>query len=904
MPGDGSKYPEDLSKYQNKILPYASELFGVYQPLIGWKAKQAKERVKNERTYIMKTAFNLMLNDMRFKEIVMTSGPNILGRDTPMPPELDIWTSGAVATYVQSSIMEFMKNNHQRLPSTDKEWFGIINKTGLHKVLTSLNNQRSNSSQPTSQPKISSERLSTISDVQIDNILLKESVLAGIFLEAARDNPQTLADMVGYNVETWETISSFADPLAQFNPKTQLAVLSPIGLINMYREYFFEFDPFLGPPVGHIWISPGGETEVYEIHTRKTTLEREIQSSTESIIKSETSSTDQDDISDAIKADNQQNTKIGLSVSAGVNTGTYHADAAANYGIENIQKSAEETAHKHTRQQSERLSSEIRKNYKTTFKTTVQVEDTSSRRHILRNTSDKLVNYEFRRKMRKVGVQVQRLGCQLCWQIYIDNPGSDLGISQLVHISKPEDLSESGAQPPDAVDEESKSVVVSVSFDFESLGMYWPESSDPNKPIGNAAGNIEYKLNGFNQGEGLTDGPAHLVTFRNLIVAQRNFTQKPPTGYQLAEVKMKSFDKADPKKELPNPCISIEPIKIVDPSKGIFEITLKDVNFQDQPRINFAFDLVFEPTPESIENAKTIYKTKMAEYTGQKKREQHAQFVNAVKERIKLASNIRPRSDEDMREEEKTVIYRQLIEKLTKLAIDNNQTLHVTSELIKSIFEIDKLLYYVAPEWWIPRVGRFKSRQRVSMEGSAPVEETNILKEEDKVSWGGSNAMGFKRDNYMITEDSEPAKMGSSLGWLIQLDGDNHRNAFLNSPWVKAVIPIRPGAEHAALEWLRRSHIEDDDGLRDKYIGTVPGIEEPTIEDALNVLIDKVKSVNETIQSNPSATETVFESGFDPLMGGFRATPENFKVFDQWIEVLPTDQIVAIEFKMPPSIPT
>jgi hypothetical protein len=30
------------------------------------------------------------------------------------------------------------------------------------------------------------------------------------------------------------------------------------------------------------------------------------------------------------------------------------------------------------------------------------------------------------------------------------------------------------------------------------------------------------------------------------------------------------------------------------------------------------------------------------------------------------------------------------------------------------------------------------------------------------------------------------------------LDGDSLRNAFLNTPWVKAVIPIRTGQERAA----------------------------------------------------------------------------------------------------------
>ena len=55
--------------------------------------------------------------------------------------------------------------------------------------------------------------------------------------------------------------------------------------------------------------------------------------------------------------------------------------------------------------------------------------------------------------------------------------------------------------------------------------------------------------------------------------------------------------------------------------------------------------------------------------------------------------------------------------------------------------------------------------------------------------------------------------MGSSLGWMLQLDGDDMRNAFLNAPWVKAVLPIRPGKELEASNWLQQSHVEGTDGL-------------------------------------------------------------------------------------------
>ena len=42
------------------------------------------------------------------------------------------------------------------------------------------------------------------------------------------------------------------------------------------------------------------------------------------------------------------------------------------------------------------------------------------------------------------------------------------------------------------------------------------------------------------------------------------------------------------------------------------------------------------------------------------------------------------------------------------------------------------------------------------------------------------------------------------------------RNAFLNAPWVKAVIPIRPGREKAAINWLKG--VEGMNGITDDVI--------------------------------------------------------------------------------------
>src|SRR5262249_29406421 len=157
------------------------------------------------------------------------------------------------------------------------------------------------------------------------------------------------------------------------------------------------------------------------------------------------------------------------------------------------------------------------------------------------------------------------------------------------------------------------------------------------------------------------------------------------------------------------------------------------------------------------------------------------------------------------------------------------------------------MLYFVAPEWWRPRLhhshqalggmrkpsdissspstngasaavsvfGELKSEALKNVVTSATASQNTQIAPMDTVSWGGAHN---RVDNYYITEESHPAKLGASLGWLLQLDGDNLRNAFLNAPWVKAVIPIRPGKERAAMNWLQRLHVEGTEGLDDKYV--------------------------------------------------------------------------------------
>ena len=145
------------------------------------------------------------------------------------------------------------------------------------------------------------------------------------------------------------------------------------------------------------------------------------------------------------------------------------------------------------------------------------------------------------------------------------------------------------------------------------------------------------------------------------------------------------------------------------------------------------------------------------------------------------------------------------------------------------------------------------------------------------------------------------------MGWLLQMDGDNLRNAFMNAPWVKAVIPIRPGREKAALNWLRVIEGHENDGWDAVYAAVSPEDEQilaelaadgldPTIGNVLEKIADRMEKANGDIKTVLEA-DRVFEHGFDHLAGGFDASVDPAKPFSQWISVLPTDQIVAVDYK-------
>jgi len=930
----------DLTPYTN-VLPYASEIFGVYQPMIGWRSKLMADRFRkgfaNDRARV-----NAQLLG-KFAGVVELDP----GREGTVPRIRDVKPAQLPASRTRSTSTFLTDAIASELPPLEKyndDVWDIIKPAKLSAVLKEVAVPKVTAWASTASGTTPRER-EISPGLLIAEQLTRESTMAGYLLHLKATGQHDTLKKIFYKADLslakLQAVLQFTDPLDYIDPFKDIdrASLSPLGIVHLFRQYFFEFDTFLGPPVSHVWMSPGATVELIEVTTRRTLVEHTLETELETILRTEKSTTDEDEISDAVKQDNKSDTKFGMNATA--NQGWIGGSATASTSIDvgNTQGKAREQTHRRMRQQTEKLATEIRKNVKSTFRTVTETTDTSSKRYVLSNTTDKLINYELRRKMRQVGVQVQDIGTYLCWQAYVDDPGRELGIAKLVHLAKDPEVG--STPPPEAIPMPGQTMTeLAITIPFV------PKTEDtiPEDDMDEA-----YR-NGREVNLDNNDGAAERIKY----IFEGYQMDSEATGYEFESI---DFDYGGSD-------IDIEVINREEPSPGriTFGIKLKHVNFRNASPILVTAKVKWRPTEAIRNQIETENQTKIDTFNEGTSREFKRAFVDAARDRINKASQIKARPFEELREEERITVYRALIQDmLTRdLPMPDDRTRHVVSELLNAIFDIDKMLYFVAPEWWRPRLHRSHQVLGGIRESAAPGgtsggesrttggtsvyqqlnasstgawsasavkglfegREDTAIGDTDIVSWGGT---GENRvDNYYITEDSEPAKLGSSLGWLLQLDGDNMRNAFLNAPWVKAVIPVRPGKERAAMNWLQRLHVEGTDGLDDNYVAPAAELAEiphegdsVTIRDAIEHLCDVVAEKHEAGQkvgrypgdeinddNRVSATpiDKVYEHGFYPLQGGFRVKPEgeDFEVFDQWVEVLPTDQVVPVEVTYDP----
>jgi hypothetical protein len=788
----------DLTKYTS-VLPYASEIFGVYQPLIGWKSKRVLKRM-NKGIFSDNLSKFKGISDKYHGIVTPNFDGCVIGLTNIQAGEESKFTLRPQVDSVLLSSVSAVLKNHGGIPQND-DWLKIINTDMLQRLLNDVVfpvYAKSFGEQCNLLMQLNQGDRNAILQLEIVEELKTESAIAGALLGYANNKLFDKLEAMFYIAtkpvsEAFQALQDgdYKDPYLSFDPKKDIkdVSLSPVGIVHLYRQYFFELDSFLGTPVSHVWLSPGSSVELIEVSTRKALTEKIIETSLESITKTEKSTTDKEEISEAVKKDNKDDTKLGFSTTVNQSWGTGNATATGTLNMDKTQQVAREKTQKRSREQTEKLSTEIRQSFKSTFRTVTENTDTTSKRYLLNNTTKDLINYELRRKMRQVGVQIQDIGSYLCWETFVDEPGLQLGLPDLVHIATPADLIL--VPNPKLITPPASTIQVGFTGEME---WYYPDNS--------------------NQSNG-PDGFHALATLGIPPIPDGYEADNKGAVINLSqEVTMMEDDDSEffkgmaAKGKLTADGLFIQ-VGLILGGGGLKwdegRIRFK-VNGSISCRLNAAKKAEIDAANTSLISAKVI-----ADAENQRKQEES--FRKTASERITLASSITKRKFEDLREEERTIVYRNLIKSLMTEQNYKNlpetptgfETRHVLSELINSIFDIDKMLYFVAPEWWKPR-----KHTKLSLGNSTITDSING----SQVNWSDQQ---FRQDKYFITEKSAPAPLGSSLGWLLQLDGDDLRNAFLNAPWVKAVIPIRPGKEKAAIAWLQNVNVEGADGLEAIY---------------------------------------------------------------------------------------
>lgn len=220
------------------------------------------------------------------------------------------------------------------------------------------------------------------------------------------------------------------------------------------------------------------------------------------------------------------------------------------------------------------------------------------------------------------------------------------------------------------------------------------------------------------------------------------------------------------------------------------------------------------------------------------------------KQLITKRSKIRPRPANDLRREERYEVMNRMVSTLFAHADNPSVPSPLEIEYFHRYFDIDMMFVYNHPSWWKPRYGA----------GDA----------------------GAGRPAYEITEESDTAPMGSSLGWLLQLDGDTRRNEFINSPWVRVCLPMRAGREREAIAWLAK-HVEGEvgyDPVAEPLAGLLASIEEMRVnQKALGVDGPEYVKVDSTVGA---PADPLSPQGIYPIVQTFDAVvPTDGFVYDR-----------------------
>ena len=256
--------------------------------------------------------------------------------------------------------------------------------------------------------------------------------------------------------------------------------------------------------------------------------------------------------------------------------------------------------------------------------------------------------------MRQVGVQVQDIGTFLCWQTYVDDPGRELGLAKLVHIAKPAELD---GIPASRGDPAAAAV---------------PGREDGDDPV-----HLRRRHSADNEGEVYVDGVEvdDSEWFGDLEKIQADF--RP--GVRLPQGELRAVQRRVRPAGQAGQRFAHRRHR-QQRRKGVVHPASRIGRFPgaEQPPGEADPSLVADGRGERRDQGRRTRRTSRASRQAEKAAYEKA-YVETVKERVTLASKIKTRNSDELREEERIVVYRKLIQDMLLNGVDlpDDRTRHV-----------------------------------------------------------------------------------------------------------------------------------------------------------------------------------------------------------------------------------
>jgi hypothetical protein len=607
--------------------------------------------------------------------------------------------------------------------------------------------------------------------------------------------------------------------------------LSPIGIAHFYRQLYFHVSEGVGPIEQAFSIGPGETLEIVTESVRRQSHEEIVEHGSEAISETAVESRNTDEISDKVASMVERDTSLAISSSmngtGGANVGVYTVGGGgsveASTDMSVAAKNSSELARRRLKEITNRAAERITKTFSLRVRDTVDYTTTNLQRRVIKNEGARPLSYGLRRVFDRMRVKVQNLGPRLVWQLYLPTPGVGLARSRFVHLPDQAPIAEPG-RPPAILPQ----------------------------PLGGIdRGTIACAL--------------HVDTDRDVRDPMRWFVTlviPVPPDREVRVAIVESVTDLAGGLSTPSANGASRPGPVTDETYSAdFGISLQllsvyNYNFPvDVPAgVLVTYQYVYNPSKEVLKDWEDEYNAAMAEFQAAeavKRDKALREEFERQKQLITERSRIRARPSADLRREERYEILNRLVSHLFRPGRGGvaGAPAPIEIEYFHRYFDLEGLFFHVHPSWWMPRYD------------------------------------SFGRADYEITADSEPARLGRSLGWMIQLDGDDRRNEFINSPWLRVCLPIRASREREALAWLAE-HIEGD-------LGYDPA------KDPLKTLLGQVEAIR-TREQAVAAAGPDYVSAETPVV--VSATPgapagplqlsDVYPVIDEFEVTVPTEGFV------------